>query len=70
VFLFGIEIPRLVYKKTILKIFLSYMTFQLAKIAQPLIRVGKNFFETACIGYKKNRNFALISKRCPKFCYG
>jgi hypothetical protein len=32
------------------------------KVATPLIRVEKNFFEIGRAGYQKKRNFSLISK--------
>jgi hypothetical protein len=32
------------------------------KVAPPLIRAEKNFFEIGRAGYQKKRNFALISK--------
>ncbi len=47
-FWFGIEILRLVYKK----------------VAPPLLRVEKKFFEIGRAGYQKKRNFALIPKMC------
>jgi hypothetical protein len=40
------------------------------KVAPPLIRVEKNFFEIGCAGYQKKRNFALISKMCRSLEFG
>jgi hypothetical protein len=54
VFLFGLKILRIVYKKVFLNTerFPSYLTFYLLKkVAPPLIRVKKNFFKIVHKGY-------------------
>jgi hypothetical protein len=68
-FWFGLEILRLVYKN--IERFLSYLTFYPPKkVALPLIRVEKNFFEIGCTGYSKKRIRALISKVCRSLEFG
>jgi hypothetical protein len=73
-FWFGLEIPRLVYKKVFFKIlnerFQSYLTFYPPKKEAPsLIRVEKNF-EIRRTGYQRKLNFVLISKMCRSLKFG
>ncbi len=67
-FWFGLEIVRLVYKKVFFEIlngfYLIWPFILRRKVALPLIRVEKNFFEIGHAGYQKKRNFALILKMC------
>jgi hypothetical protein len=44
--------------------------YPLKKVAPPLTRVEKNFFEIGHTGYQKKRNFALISKLCRSLVFG
>jgi hypothetical protein len=65
-FLFGLEILRLVYKKRFGNIEWSlwFLTFYPPKkVAPPLKRVEKNFFEIGLKGHQKKR-IVLISKMC------
>jgi hypothetical protein len=73
VFLFGLEILRLVYKKAFFLYCTVSILFDLLsskKSNTTFIKdEEKNFFQIVRKGYQRKRNFALISKMCrsPEF---
>ncbi len=66
-FWFGLEILRLVYKKHFWKYWIVSILFDhlsSRKVPLSLIIVENSIQKIVCKGYQKNRNYALISKRC------
>ncbi len=67
VFLLGLEILRLVYKKAFFKILNVSILFDLLSaeiVAPPLLRVDIKILQIVRKGYQKKWNFVLISKMC------